>query len=274
MSSKPVLIICGGGKTGRRVDALLRAKGIATRPVSRSTRPAFDWEDPATWPAAFDGVKAAYITYQPDLAVPGAVEAITRIGEIARENGLERLVLLSGRGEPGARRAEAALETAGVPWTIVRASWFAQNFSEHFLQGSVMSGTIALPVGDVREPFVDVDDIAEVVVAALTEEGHQGRVYEVTGPEALTFAEATQEIAKAAGRPLSYVQITPDEFEAGLRGQQIPGDLVHLFMELFTELLDGRNEAVAHGVQAALGRPAKSFSAYARDAAAAGAWDT
>lgn len=273
MSNRPILIVGGGGKTGRRVDALLHEKGFATRPVSRSTNPAFDWNDPSGWPAAFTGVRAAYITYQPDLAVPGAVEAILEVGELARKNGLDRVVLLSGRGEPGAQAAEEALKSAGVPWTIVRASWFAQNFSEHFLHAGIMSGTVALPVGSVREPFVDVDDIAEVVVAAMTGTGHQGRVYELTGPEAITFEQATREIGKAAGRPVSFVEITPAEFEAGLRGQQLPEDVVALLMELFTEVLDGRNEAVADGVPTAIGRPAKSFSAYARDAAAAGAWE-
>ena len=124
---------------------------------------------PESWAAALDGVSNAYVTYQPDLAVEGASEAIAELSRLAREKGLEHIVLLSGRGEPGAQRAEAALQASGVPWTIVRASWFNQNFSEGYLLDGVMAGEIALPAGAVLEPFIDVDDIADVVVAALTE---------------------------------------------------------------------------------------------------------
>ena len=201
MSELPILIIGGAGKTGARVDALLRARGVATRPVSRSTPTPFDWTRPETWPAALAGVSMAYVTYQPDLSVEGASDAIAEVSRLARENGLERVVLLSGRGEPGAQRAEAALQQSGVAWTIVRASWFNQNFSEGYLRDGVLAGEIALPAGAVPEPFVDADDIAEVVVAALTDRHHAGKLYEVTGPRALTFAQAVAEIARAAGRP-------------------------------------------------------------------------
>src|SRR6185436_162956 len=170
----PVLIIGGAGKTGRRVDALLRQRGIATRPVSRSTTPAFDWNRPKDWAAALEGVSQAYVTYHPDITVEGAVEAIAELGRLARQKGLERVVLLSGRGEPAAERAEQALQASGVPWTIVRASWFNQNFSEGYLVDGVLAGEIALPAGAVPEPFVDADDIAEVVVAALTDRHHAG----------------------------------------------------------------------------------------------------
>ena len=199
MSELPILIIGGAGKTGARVNALLRASGVPTRPVSRSTPVPFDWTRPETWPAALAGVSMAYVTYQPDLAVEGATEAIAEVSRLARENGLERVVLLSGRGEPGAQRAEAALQQSGVPWTIVRASWFDQNFSEGYLLDGVLAGEIALPAGAVPEPFIDADDIAEVVVAALTDRRHAGKLYEVTGPRALTFAQAVAEIAVPRG---------------------------------------------------------------------------
>src|SRR5258706_14185793 len=106
---------------------LLQARGIAPRRVSPSPATPFDWTRPETWPAALDGVSKAYVTYQPDLAVAGAAEAIAEIGRLARANGLERVVLLSGRGEPSAQRAEAALQASGVAWTTIRASWFNQN---------------------------------------------------------------------------------------------------------------------------------------------------
>jgi len=267
----PILIIGGTGKTGRRVDARLRASGIATRPVSRSTPIAFDWERPEGWRAALAGVARAYVTFQPDLAVDGADAAIASLANMARDAGLERIVLLSGRGEPGAQRAEAALRESGVPWTIVRASWFNQNFSEGYLLDGVLAGEIALPAGPVPEPFVDADDIADVVVAALADARHAGRLYEVTGPRALTFADAVAEISAAAGRPVRYRQVAADDFAAGMRAY-VPEDVVRLMLELFTVVLDGRNTSVMPGVEQALGRPARDFAAYARDVAASGAW--
>jgi uncharacterized protein YbjT (DUF2867 family) len=267
-----ILIIGGSGKTGGRVNARLQALGIATRPASRSTAIPFDWTRPDTWKAALDGASKAYVTYQPDLAVEGSTDAISELSRLAYEKGLERVVLLSGRGEPGAQRAEAALQASGVDWTIVRASWFNQNFSEGYLVDGVRAGELALPAGAVPEPFIDVDDIADVAVAALTDERHANKLYEVTGPRALTFAEAVAEIAAAAGRPIRYMQISPEEFAAAMRQSGVPGDTIALLDELFTVVLDGRNAQTMRGVEEALGRPARDFAAYARRAAATGAW--
>jgi uncharacterized protein YbjT (DUF2867 family) len=272
MSQLPILIIGGGGKTGARVNTRLQLRGIATRPVSRSSAIPFDWARPETWAPALDGVSKAYVTYQPDLAVAGASEAIAELSALARAKGIEQIVLLSGRGEPGAQRAEAALQASGVRWTTVRASWFNQNFSEGYLIDGVVAGEIALPAGALPEPFIDVDDIADVVVAALTQARHADQLYEVTGPRALTFAQATAEIAAAVGRPIRYRKIAPAEFSAGMRQAGVPDDLVALLNELFTVVLDGRNSRVMHGVEQALGRPARDFSDYARDAAATGVW--
>jgi uncharacterized protein YbjT (DUF2867 family) len=271
MAELPILIGGGAGKTGARVNALLKARGVATRPVSRSTPVPFDWTRRETWPAALAGVSAAYVTYQPDLSVEGAAEAIAEVARLARQNGLKQLVLLSGRGEAGAQRAEAALQQSGIPWTIVRASWFNQNFSEGYLLDGVKAGEIALPAGAVLEPFVDADDIADVVVAALTQRHHVGKLYEVTGPRALTFAQAVAEIAAASGHPIQYRQVAPEAFAAGLR-PYVSADIVALMLELFTVVLDGRNSGLAQGVEAALGRPARDFADYARRTAATGVW--
>jgi uncharacterized protein YbjT (DUF2867 family) len=181
-------------------------------------------------------------------------------------------VLLSGRGEPGAQCAEAALKASGAGWTIVRASWFNQNFSEGYLIDGVLAGEIALPAGAVPEPFVDADDIADVVTAALTNERHANKLYEVTGPRALTFAEAASEIAAAIGRPIQYTQVSAEAFAAGMREGGVPDDVVSLMEELFAVVLDGRNSQVMGGVQDALGRPARDFADYARATAATGVW--
>ena len=196
MNTNTILVIGSTGKTGKRVATRLTDRGIDVRHGSRSSATPFDWEKPSTWAPALDGVTAVYVTYSPDLAVPGSVEAITELVALAVAAGVRRLVLLSGRGEEEAERAEDVVRASGAEWTIVRATWFAQNFSEGNFADDVAAGVVALPVGDVLEPFVDADDIADVAVAALTEDRHVGQTYELTGPRLLTFADAVSEIAR------------------------------------------------------------------------------
>jgi uncharacterized protein YbjT (DUF2867 family) len=192
---------------------------------------------------------------------------------VALANGTRRLVLLSGRGEEEAQRAERVLQESDADWTIVRCSWFSQNFSESFFLEPLLAGEVALPAGSVGEPFVDVEDIADVAAAALTEDGHVGQLYELTGPRLLRFDEAVEEIARAAGRPISYVPVSIGAFTAGLAQEGVPDDVVSLLAYLFTEVLDGRNAHLSDGVQRALGREPRDFAQFARDTAAAGVWD-
>jgi uncharacterized protein YbjT (DUF2867 family) len=266
------LVLGGTGKTGRRVAERLQARGVPVRIGSRSSVPPFDWEDRDTWAAALEGAASAYVSYYPDLAVPGAPEAIAALSELAVETGTRRLVLLSGRGEPEAQRAEQVLQESGADWTIVRCSWFSQNFSEGAFVEQVLAGEVALPAGPAPEPFVDVEDIADVAVAALTEDGHAGQLYELTGPRLLRFDEAVAEIAEATGRPVRYVPISNDEFMGGLARVGVPDDVRSLLAFLFTEVLDGRNAYLTDGVQRALGRDPRDFADYARRTAAAGVW--
>jgi uncharacterized protein YbjT (DUF2867 family) len=272
-TTRPVLVTAGTGKTGRRVAERLARLGVPHRVASRRGQPPFDWDDESTWPAALDGTGAAYVAYVPDLAVPGARETVRRFTAAALERGVTRLVLLSGRGEPLARAAEDDLRASGAAWTIVRSAWFAQNFSEHFLHDQVVEGAIALPAGDVPEPFVDAWDVADVAVAALTDDRHVGEVYEVTGPRLLTFADAAASLARALGRPVTYVPVTREEYVAGARAAGLPPAEVEALADLFATVLDGRNASLADGVQRALGRPPRDFDEFAREAAAAGAWD-
>jgi uncharacterized protein YbjT (DUF2867 family) len=180
----------------------LAARGVPVRIGSRSSDPPFDWDDPETWAGALYRVESVYVSYYPDRAVPGAIGAVRSFADLAVQAGVRRLVLLSGRGEEEAQRAERVVQEAGVEWTIVRCAWFSQNFSENYLLEPLLSGEVVLPAGDVREPFVDADDIADVAVAALTEDGHAGEVYELTGPRMLTFADAVAEIGEATGREI------------------------------------------------------------------------
>jgi uncharacterized protein YbjT (DUF2867 family) len=270
---KPILIFGGTGKTGRRVADRLTARSLPVRIGSRSSEPPFDWEDRATWAPALHGVGSAYVTFYPDLAVPGSTDEIRAFTDLALRAGARRIVLLSGRGEEEAEACERILQASGADWTILRSTWFAQNFSESTFLDPVLSGEVALPVGDVREPFVDADDIADVAVAALTEDGHAGQLYELTGPRLLTFAEAVDEIAEAAGRKVRFVQISREEYAAALAAEGLPPEVTELVSYLFTTVLDGRNAHLADGVQRVLGRPPRDFADFARDAAAAGVWN-
>jgi hypothetical protein len=240
---------------------------------SRSATAPFDWEDPSTWARPLESVRSAYVAYTPDLAAPGAPEAIRSFTDLAVRSGVRRLVLLAGRGEEGAERCERIVRDSGAEWTILRASWFCQNFSEGAFRDLVLGGEVALPAGGVGEPFVDADDIADVAVAALTEDRHAGEVYDLTGPRLLTFEEAVGEIAGASGRSVRYIQIPIEAFTAGLLQEGVPPAYVEILVHLFTEVLDGRNAHTGDGVQRALGRAPTDFREFARRAAAAGAWD-
>jgi uncharacterized protein YbjT (DUF2867 family) len=272
MTHGTTLVTGGTGKTGSRLTERLRARGRDVRVGSRSGAPPFDWNDRSTWDGALSGVTAMYLSYFPDIAIPGAADTVGELAELAVKRDVRRLVLLSGRGETEAERAEQLVQDSGADWTIVRCSWFNQNFSEGYLLEPVLAGEVALPVTDMPEPFVDTDDIADVAATALFEDGHVGELYELTGPRLLTFAEAAGEIAAASGRPVRFVPISLDEFSAGWREQGESEEIVSFLTYLFTEVLDGRNANLTDGVQHALGREPRDFHDFARDAAAAGAW--
>ena len=267
------LILGGNGKTGSRVVKRLRQAGRPVRVGSRAGVPPFDWANRETWEPALRGVKSAYVAYQPDLAAPGGLETVQAFFGQAVESGIKKLVLLSGRGEVEAEQAEQALRATGLEWTILRSSWFCQNFSESFFLDPILAGEIALPAALAAEPFIDVDDIADIAFRALTETGHAGRFYEITGPQAMTFAEAIGEIAGAIGRDIAVIEISSEDYRAELVRQGVPADHIGLIMYLFTTVLDGRNTSVTDGVQRALGRAPRAFSEYVRQTAATGVWE-
>lgn len=268
----PTLVLGGTGKSGHRVAELLRARQIPVRVGSRAGQPPFEWSDPGTWAPALAGMRAVYIAYYPDVAVPAAPDHLRAFSAEAVRLGVRRLVLLSGRGEDLAQASEQAVRQSGVDWTIVRANWFSQNFSESFLRDPILSGEVALPVGDVGEPFVDVDDLAAVAVAALTDRAHVGQIYTLSGPRPLTFAQAVAEIGRAADRTLTFSQVPLAAYAAELTAHGVPADMVALLTYLFGTVLDGRNSAPTDDIARLLGRAPRDFSQYARKAAAAGAF--
>lgn len=280
MRNETTLVIGGTGTTGRRVAARLRAQGVPTRAASRSGDTFFDWGDQGTWQAALDGAAAAYIV--PLDSAPSRTPALV---EQAVASGVGRLVLLSARGVdiPGYFGAdshvsalhlegEKAVRASGVPWTILRPSWFAQNFSEGVFRDDVIAGELALPTGDGAAEFVDADDIAAVAVAALTGTGHDCEVYELTGPRALTIGGVLTEIAEAAGPAARYLPIGEGAYRAGLIAQGAPADEADLWSGGLHPIRTSRDAVIADGVQRALDRGPRDFTEFTRAAVEAGAW--
>jgi uncharacterized protein YbjT (DUF2867 family) len=274
MTDKRFLILGGEGKTGRPVAERLRERGHEVRIGSRSAAIPFDWRDPSGWPAALEGVHAVYIAYQPDLAVPGSDGDIRQLSRLAAEAGVRRLVLLSGRGEDAADVSEAAMKEAGIAWTVLRGSWFFQNFSEGLFAEPILAGELVLPSATVREPFVDTRDIADVAVTALTQDGHADKTYELTGPRLMTFREAVAEFSAAGGRDVAYTSVTVEAYAGMLREANMPEDVVWLVTYLFGSVLDGRNERLSGDIAQVLGRPPRDFADFARETAETGFWRT
>ena len=273
MQTQKVLVTGGKGKTGRRVAERLSNLGHKVRIGSRSETPSFDWEDPATWASALEGMERVYITFQPDLAVPGAADAITGFTAEALKAGVKKVVLLSGKGEKEAERCEQIVMDSGLDWTVVRASWFNQNYSESFLLEPILAGHVAMPRADALVPYIDADDIADVVVEALLDDQHNGNIYELTGPKQWTFEEVTKEIATATNRNIGFDSISIDEYLSAMRAQQVPEDFVWLVGYLFTNILTESNSIVTNDVEKVLGRKPKDFSEYVQETAASGVWN-
>ena len=274
MKEQKILVLGGNGKTGRRVvEKLKQIKGIEVHVGSRSEHRPFDWEKPETWNDAIQGIETVYITFQPDLAIPSAAESIQAFTTLASQKGVQKMVLLSGRGEKEAEVCEEIVKRTAKEWTIVRASWFNQNFSESFFLDPVLAGHVALPRAEALEPFTDADDIADVVVTCLLTDEHNRKTYELTGPRLLTFEQAIAEISRAMGRDITFESISLDAYATMLREYQVPEEHIWLVNYLFTEVLDGRNSSVTKDIEKVLGRKAKDFTLYAQDTARTGVWN-
>jgi len=274
MKQSKILVLGGTGKTGRKVAERLVKLNQYVRIGSRNEALPFDWQDPTTWAAAMEGMDMVYITFQPDLAVPGALEAIEGLTKEAKRSGIKKLVLLSGKGEREAELCEQVVIHSGIDHTIVRASWFNQNFSESFFLDPIRAGHVALPKAEAQVPYVDTDDIADVAVAALMDNKHNGEIYELTGPRLLTFPTVIREISMATGREIPFTAISLNAYIKILEEFQVPADYVWLINYLFTEVLDNpKNEVVTNNIEKVLGRKPKDFSEYVQETVSTGVWD-
>ncbi|MEU5391118.1 NmrA family transcriptional regulator [Streptomyces tibetensis] len=267
-----VVVTGASGRTGSRVARAAEAAGLTVRAASRAT--GFDWWDGSTWADTLRGADAAYLALPSDVGAPGAAEAVGALGREAAGLGVRRLVLLSARGEDQALPTEEALHASGADWTVVRAAWFAQNFSEGPLVAELRErGELVFPAGEVAEPFLDVRDIADVVVTALTSgDRYAGRTLTLSGARLLTFGEAVAEIAGATGRPLTYRAVSTRDYQEALVGFGVPPEEVAGMTAIFDTLLDGRNAHVSDGVRQVLGRAPRDFGDFVREEAAAGTW--
>ncbi len=274
MKTENILVIGGNGKTGRRVAANLIQLGHNVSVVGRKTSPAFDWENTDTYDAVLKDIDRAYIVYYPDLAVPGSRDAISTLTKKALAAGLEKVVLLSGKGETEAEACEEIVANSGLNYTLVRASWFNQNFSEGAFLEFVLNGTVALPMPNASIPFVDVNDIADVVSTVLVDDTYNGQTITVTGPQKRTFKEVVDIMAEATDKHIQYVPISIDEFKEGMKQAGLPDSYVWLFGYLFQEVLGNpENQEVSDDVAQVLGRPAVDFESFARETAASGIWN-
>ncbi|MER5833582.1 NmrA family transcriptional regulator [Streptomyces sp. NPDC002130] len=267
-----VVVTGASGRTGSRVARAAEAAGLTVRAASRAT--GFDWWDASTWADTLRGADAAYLVLPSDVGAPGAAEAVGALGREAAGLGMRRLVLLSARGEDQALPTEEALRASGADWTVVRAAWFAQNFSEGPLVAELRErGELVFPAGEVAEPFLDVRDVADVVVTALTSgDRYTGRTLTLSGARLLTFGEAVAEIAGVTGLPLTYRAVSTRDYGEALIGFGVPPQEVAGMTEIFDTLLDGRNAHVSDGVREVLGRAPRDFGDFVREEAAAGTW--
>ena len=269
-----ILVIGGTGKTGRRVVEKLNLRNQKVRIGTRGNDPAFDWDNPSTYADALKGMDKVYIVYYPDLAVPGAKEAIQTLVEAAKNEGLEKVVLLSGKGEREAELCEQIVMRSGIAYTIVRASWFMQNFSESFFLDPILAGHVALPQSKAQVPYVHADDIAEVVVESLLNEVHNGHIYELTGPRTLTFPEVIDAIAKASGREINFSSSSLEEYVEMLEKLGVPEDYIWLINYLFSNVLAAPgNNVVTGDIEKVLGRKPKDFNEYTKETAKTGIWN-
>ncbi|MGY6647956.1 NmrA family NAD(P)-binding protein [Wenyingzhuangia sp. IMCC45574] len=269
-----ILVIGGTGKTGRRVVEKLKNHDVNVRVGARSATIPFDWENRDTWPAVLENIDKAYVTYSPDLAIPGALDKIEALVKLAKKQGLKKMILLSGKGEKEAQLCEQVLIHSGLDYTIVRASWFMQNFSESFFLDALQVGQVALPKPEAKVPYVNADDIAAVVVEALLDDKHNGQLYELTGSRLLTFEDVVNEINLTTGREIQFTAIPHEEYIAMLKEFNVPAEYIWLIDYLFTNVLDAEgNNEISNDIENVLGRKPIDFSDFVKETAKTGVWD-
>ena len=268
-----VLVLGASGKAGSLVADKVEAAGHSARRASRSSAVPFDWDDRSTWAPALTGIDAVFFLPTETL---GLDDRAAFVGAVETA-GVKRIVQLSVRGLGGPDDfdpSEQAVVNSTLAWTLLRPCWFAQDFSakEYFLDG-VRAGTLATPAGDGLEPFIHAEDIADVAVAALLTPDHEGKVYELSGPELLSFADALAIIGDVTGREITHVDATVDDSAATLEKNGHPTAAARAVAEFLQAISTGADAFLSAGVRDAIGKEPRSFRSYVEAAAARGDWN-
>jgi uncharacterized protein YbjT (DUF2867 family) len=276
--SAPILVVGATGHVGREVVRQLKKLGRKVRVMTRDAARAGelgvtpdevavgDLRDPASLPAAVAGVeKAYYATPDPE----DNVAMLENFLAAAKAAGVRHVVRLSARSadpdakEDLARRhglAERALERSGLAWTHIRPSWFMQMMFEY-----APGGRMELPGGAGRIGWIDTRDIAAMAVAALTEPGHEGKCYIISGPEALGYGDMAHMMSEATGRDFVYVDMTPEAYRERALAQGDEAWYVDLILQLYANIRADRYAGISDEFERVMGRPSTPFAQFARD---------
>jgi uncharacterized protein YbjT (DUF2867 family) len=269
-----ILVTTPSGKVGQELVAILKSQGVSLRLGAHSVekaRAAFpglevvklDHHDPATHAAAVAGVDAVYLASPGDF--PSAPEKA--LVDAARRAGVKKVVKLAAMGiehtDNPLRQVEEHVRASGLAYTFLHPTWFMQNFTTSGA-GPIKAGTLAEPAGDAKTAFIDARDIAAVAARALTEPGHEGKTYTLTGADLLSRAEVVQVIGQALGRPVAYVPVTDEQFRAAVKGVLTPS-YTELLSHLYGIVRAGHTAVTTDTVQQVLGRPPISFARFVKD---------
>lgn len=264
------------GQVGSEVVKALVARGADVRAGSRQgtqvpgARPAvYDFEQPDTYESALNSVSRAFLLV-PAQSIARANELAPAFVEAAGAAGVQRLVCMTGMlsDAPDAplKGTERAVMDSGIAYTLLRPNWFNQNFAPGYYLPMIREmGGVFLPAADGRVSFVDTRDIGAVAAAALTENGHAGVEYTLTGPEALDHTEACAILSDASGREIRYTPISEDDYRGALAGEGMPDEAIQGMLDLYRLIRDGLCTEVSGDISSVLGRPPISFADYARD---------
>jgi uncharacterized protein YbjT (DUF2867 family) len=269
-----ILLLGGTGKTARRIAPRLRLAGATVRTAARSNADVrFDWDDPTTHDAALEGIDTVYLV-PPSLRLDHAPLVIAFLDR-AHAAGVTHVTALSARGvnfappEAAMRAIELdLLARTGLTTAILRPGWFMQDFDEYIFQPSIAAdGEIVAPTGDGTEPFIHVEDIADVAAITLLE--RRAGEFTLSGPQALTFAEVAARITRVAGRVVTHVDPPVAEWVAAA---QVPPDYAALLGMLFDQIRAGTLASLTDDVERVTGHAPRSFDDYLSDPAVAAAW--
>ncbi|EKO3401335.1 SDR family oxidoreductase [Vibrio fluvialis] len=268
-----VLVLGASGHVGQPLVAELLAKGEQVKAASRSGQTfgaaegvVFDIADPTTFDAAFDGVDRAYVM------LPGGYVESKALLEPVIQAAAERNVKVVFQSVLGVdaddsipyRQVEIALENSGVPYVILRPNWFADNFHTYWKAG-IDQGVIGVPAGEGKSSFIDVRDIASSAAAALTTNRFDNQAFNLTGPEALSYAQAAQKISEALGKPVAYQAMEEGAFCDLLKSVGVPADYAEFLTSIFYPVREGWTAGVSDAVATLTGKAPRSLDEYIAD---------